>query len=503
MIDVALLSVIRRWHFREGVSIRAIARRTGLSRNTVRKYLSSDVVEPRYPKRKGVSKLDGYDQTLTSWLHREANRPRKQRRTVKQLYQALVPLGYSGSYDRVAAFSRAWRGQQRGSRQQAFIPLIFSAGDAFQFDWSEEWAVIDGTRIKLQVAHTRLCHSRAFIVRAYRQQTHEMLFDAHDHAFSVLGGVPERGIYDNMKTVVDKVNRGKERQLNQRFQAMASHYLFEPELCNPAAGWEKGQVEKQVKDLRHRLWQQVPAFLSLSELNQWLEKRCIELWQTPHPEDRQSSIAQYWQTEKASLMPTPPAFDGFVEHPKRVSSTCLITFERNRYSVPAEFANMRVSLRVYPKTLVVVAEGSVIAEHDRVFLLHDNRAPAKTVYDWRHYLNVLQRKPGALHNGAPFSYLPDAFKRLQQQLLKHPGGDRQMADILALVLLYDEGLVEQAVSEALALTQPSKQHVLNCLNRLSQVAPTPVISAVPLTLATEPLANTARYDAFREFDYAN
>jgi transposase len=94
-----------------------------------------------------------------------------------------------------------------------------------------------------------------------------MLFDAHYHAFRAFGGVSERGIYDNMKTAVDKVGRGKQRTVNQRFQAMVSHYLFEAEFCNPAAGWEKGQVEKQVRDMRHRIWQDAPAFASLAELN--------------------------------------------------------------------------------------------------------------------------------------------------------------------------------------------------------------------------------------------
>jgi transposase len=120
------------------------------------------------------------------------------------------------------------------------------AGEAFQFDWSEDWAVIAGERTKLQVAHFKLCCSRAFFLRAYRQQTHEMLFDAHNHAFRVLGGVPRRGISDNMRTAVDKVGRGKNRQVNARFAAMVSHFLFEAEFCNPASGWEKGQIEKNV-----------------------------------------------------------------------------------------------------------------------------------------------------------------------------------------------------------------------------------------------------------------
>lgn len=503
MINVALLSVIRRWRHRDGRSIRDIARSTGLSRNTVKKYLASNKVEPQYSKCKKPSKLDEYSETLTSWLHREANRNRKQRRSVKQLFYNLIPLGYTGSYDRVAAFARKWREQQQTlllrSSKGTYVPLQFAPGEAFQFDWSEDWVRIKGKKTKLQIAHFKLSHSRAFYLRAYMTQTHEMLFDAHNHAFVVLGGVPERGIYDNMKTAVDKVGRGKIRKVNRRFQVMASHFMFETDFCNPAAGWEKGQVEKNVRDARHRIWHEAPAFESLEELNVWLEARCKTLWsQTRHPEQKSRSIGDVWNDEKSTLMSIPEPFDGFVEHSKRVSSTCLITFERNRYSIPASFANRPISLRVYPAQLVIVAESKVVAEHERVFS-RDHSSDGVTVYNWRHYLSVVQRKPGALRNGAPFKALPKSFRQLQKQLLKHPGGDREMVDILALVLQHDEQHVEKAVAEALRSGTASKVHVLNCLGRLLDIPkPIPLKTPPALQLVEEPKANAARYDHLRE-----
>lgn len=324
MIDVALLSVIRRWYHRDEKSIREIARRTGLSRNTVRKYLANGVVEPRYTRRKSPSKLDEYSNTLNNWLHRESRRKRKQRLSVKQLFYNLAPLGYTGSYDRVAAFARDWRNQQQEASRVAsngtYVPLVFSSGEAFQFDWSEDWIVLDGRNTKLQIAQFKLSHSRAFFLRAYPLQTHEMLFDAHNHAFRVLGGVPERGIYDNMKTAVDKVGRGKKRLINARFQVMVSHFMFEAEFCNPAAGWEKGQIEKNVRDSRYRIWHQAPSFKSLAELNTWLEQRCKALWQEiNHPEYRNRTIADLWREELDCLMAVPTPFDGFIEYSKRVS----------------------------------------------------------------------------------------------------------------------------------------------------------------------------------------
>ncbi len=499
---MALVSVIRRWHLREGMPIREIARRTGLSRNTVRKYLASQDLEPAYPARKSPSKLDSYEETLTNWLFRESRRHRKQRRTVKRLYQDLVGLGYTGSYDRVAAFARQWRQAQQEARlqaaKQAYVPLQFAPGEAFQFDWSEDWVKINGVSTKLQIAHFKLCHSRAYFMRAYLAQSHEMLFDAHYHAFVAFGGIPERGIYDNMKTAVDKVGRGKQRQVNKRFYAMVGHYLYEPEFCNPAAGWEKGQVEKAVLDARHGLWYDPPPFKSLNELNQWLLERCQTLWrETAHPQYKARSLSECLEDERPKLMPVPAAFDGFVEVSKRVSSTCLITFERNRYSVPASFANRTVSLRIYPERMVIVAEARVVAEHVRVFC-RDKRPPGQSIYDWRHYLSVAQRKPGALRNGAPFQELPESFRQLRARLIKRPGGDGEMVDILALVLLHDEQLVEQAVARALEAGEPSKQHVLNCLSRLEEPERPPRLQPPPaLKLVTEPLADTARYDRLR------
>jgi transposase len=463
-----------------------------------------DSVEPKFNIPDRPSKLAPYADKLSHMLRQETGKSRKQKRTIKQLHADLIALGYDGSYNRVAAFARDWKAARQREQQTCgrgvFVPLAFLPGEAFQFDWSEDWAIIAGERTKLQVAHFKLCYSRAFILRAYPQQTHEMLFDAHNHAFRVLGGVPRRGIYDNMRTAVDKVGRGKERQVNVRFSAMVSHFLFEAEFCNPASGWEKGQIEKNVQDARHRLWQPTPNFPSLAALNDWLETRCQELWtEIPHG-SHPGAIADAWTEEVQHLMQLARPFDGFVEYAKRVSPTCLVHLERNRYSVPASFANRPVSLRVYPERIVAVAEGQIVCEHRRAFARSHDRKSA-TVYDWRHYLAVIQRKPGALRNGAPFAELPSAFRALQQRMLKTPGGDREMAEILALVLLHDEQAVLAAVELALEAGAPTKTHILNLLHRLVDGKPTdtPAIKAPQaLTLTTEPRADVERYDALRK-----
>ena len=325
---MALLSVIRRWHFREAIPIREIERRTGLSRNTIRKYLRAGAVEPKFKVPDRPSNLDPFAEKLAAWLRMEAGKSRKQRRTARQMHTDLVSLGYVGSYGRVAAFVRAWKAERQWDAQTSgrgtFVPLVFAPGEAFQFDWSEDWAVLGGERVKLQVAHTKLSHSRAFIVRAYLLQTHEMLFDALTQAFRVLGGVPRRGIFDNMKTAVDRISAGKARQVNARFSAMGSHYLFEPEFCNPATGWERGQIEKNVQDARRRLWQPQPWFADLNSRNTWLEERCIAQWRDIQHGILPGTVAEAHADEVLSLIPLGRPFVGFVEHGKRVENSIFV-----------------------------------------------------------------------------------------------------------------------------------------------------------------------------------
>jgi hypothetical protein len=363
--------------------------------------------------------------------------------------------------------------------------------------------LIAGIYRKLQVAHMKLCASRAFWLMAYPSQGHEMLFDAHTSSFAALGGIAGRGIYDNMKTAVDEVPRNKsgqrtkERVVNARFSAMCAHYLFQPDFCNVASGWEKGVVEKNVQDSRRRIWSEAVArrWSSLGELNAWLGTRCREVWrESRHPEHRDFSVSEMLELEREHLMPMPTPFDGYVEEMARVSSTCLVTVARNRYSVPCELVGQMVSTRLYPARLKVVADGVVATDHERL------KDKGKTVYDWQHYIPLLQRKPGALRNGAPFADLPEPLQRLRRALLRQSGGDRLMAKVLALVP--GNGLEAVLVSVELALEamppsgRVSEEHVINVLARLN--APQrPSNVSTALQVLTPPIADTARYDRLR------
>ena len=391
-----MIGKVRRMKLRDQLSLSEIAKRTGLSGNTVKKWLKApgDVV-PKYERTVVPGKLTPFEPVLHQALATDSHRPKQGRRSGRALFAQIQAQGYPS-------------------------------------------------------------------------QGHEMLFDAHTRSFQALGGITRRGIYDNMRTAVDKVQRGKQRIVNARFSAMCSHYLFDPDFCNVASGWEKGVVEKNVQDSRRRIWIEAATrrFGSFTELNAWLGERCRWVWaDTAHPIHRQFTVAEMWALEREHLMPMPAPFDGYVERLARVSSTCL-----------------------------VAAADAVVASHARL------PGSGQTTYDWQHYIDLVQRKPGALRNGTPFLDLPAPLLRLRQSLLRHPGGDRVMAQVLAVVSQAGLEPVLVAVELVLEGMAPSGsisvEHVRNVLARLNNPA-TPEQAQTVLRLSELPRADTARYDRLR------
>ncbi len=170
--------------------------------------------------------------------------------------------------------------------------------------------------------------------------------DAHNKAFSFYGGVPLQMVYDNPKTIVDTIFIGKDRKFNRRFMALANHYLFEPVACTPAAGWEKGQVENQVGNVREWLFTPRAKFETFDDLNSWLEKRCDELSSRKHPTAPSQTIAECFQQEQPLLRQITTLFFGYIEHLLKVSKTCLVRIDKNQCSVPAQWAGQIVSVRL-------------------------------------------------------------------------------------------------------------------------------------------------------------
>lgn len=299
MVGVDLIGDIRRAYFEQRRPIKEIVRTLSVSRATVRRVVRSQKTVFTYERAvQPAPKLGEWVAVLTGILEREAKLPRRERRSTQRLFEELRGRGYDGAHDSVHRFTRAWREERARVPQQAYVPLSFAPGEAYQFDWSHETITLNGLPLVIKAAHMKLSHSRMPFVRVYFRETQELVFDAHDKAFVFYGGVCRRGIYDNMKTAVEAIFVGKARQYNRRFLQMCSHHLVEPVACTPASGWEKGQVENQVGNLRDQLFRPKPRVSSLAELNAWLEDQCIAYAQRhQHPEFKDRTI---WDVSKTS-----------------------------------------------------------------------------------------------------------------------------------------------------------------------------------------------------------
>ncbi len=374
------------------------------------------------------------------------------------------------------------------------MPLSFAPGEAYQFDWSHEIVVLDGVTTTVKVAHMRLCHSRMLFVRAYPRETQEMVFDAHERAFSFFRGACTRGIYDNMKTAVETIFVGKERKFNRRFAQMCSHHLVEPVACTPASGWEKGQVENQVGLVRERFFTPRLRFKSYDDMNAWLLDKCVGYAKAhPHPEIADKTIWQVFEEERPKLVPPRGRFDGFHELTASVSKTCLVRFDNNKYSVNASAVGAPSRSTLTPTASSFVKKGASSRN------MHAPSGAARRSSIPGIMCRFSRASPARCGTArhSRIGCCPERSNACDASSPAHDG-DRQMVKILAAVV--DDGLaaVEAACAEALAQGVHSADVILNILARRREPPPPPTIpTPESLTLLHMPIADCARYDQLR------
>jgi transposase len=496
MLIVESIAKVRRAYLVHNKPIKEICREFHLSRKVVRKVIRSEATEFHYERRRQpLPRIGPWQEQLDELLLANEAKSARERLTLIRIFEELRGLGYQGGYDAIRRYTRAWRKARGRATAQAYVPLSFATGEAYQFDWSHEIVLMNRTPVTVKVAHVRLCHSRMPFVRAYPRESQEMVFDAHASAFEFYKGACTRGIYDNMKTAVEAVFVGKDRQFNRRFLQMCGHYLIEPTACTPAAGWEKGQVENQVGNLRERLFTPRLRVTGYDELNAWLLDRCIAYAKANrHPELTERTIWQVFEAERPKLVPISSRFDGFRASQAAVSKTCLVRFDSNKYSVAAHAVGRPVEIQSYAERIVIRQDGAIVGEHVRSF------GRNQTIYDAWHYVPVLARKPGALRNGAPFKnwLLPANLDTVRRRLKGSDDGDRQMVKILSAVLSDGLAAVEAACAEAIASGVHSADVVLNILARRRDCgAATMIPTPAALRLRQAPIADCARYDRLR------
>jgi transposase len=466
MLTVADYELIRRKFHLDGQSARAIAKELGHSRKTVAKAIANPV-PPGYRLRepRGRPAIEPYRAIIDAWLEEDRSRPRKQRHTGQRIYERLRDeQGYGGS----ASSVRRYVASQRTNLGEVFLPLCFAPGEEAQVDWGEATVVLNGVERKVQLFCMKLCHSHAVFVRAYERSDLESFLDGHVRGFAHWGGVPKRIAYDNLKSAVVLVGRGRERKLNRRFVELRSWYLFDSRFCNVARGNEKGHVENLVKRSQRTFLTPLPQVQDLDELNAKLLRDCqAELDRT----DREGhSHRALWEAEKASLLPlAAEEFPACREHSTIVDKYSLVQFDEHLYSLPVRWAHRPCVVKGFVERVEIFCGHELVAVHRRSY------GPERYVLEPRHYLPLLERKPGSLDQARPFQGDPwgEDFALLRRELEYRLGGEgtRQFIRVLLLLTEHAEEEVREAVGRCVRRRAFSAEAVMAALRNEPLSAP--------------------------------
>lgn len=490
MLRMEKYAQIRIAYYVERKSMRQIGRETGHGYWTIRKVLEQ--AEPQgyqLSEARESPVLGPYHEQIEKLLAENERLPRKQRYTSKKIYQIIQQAGYRGAESSVRRYVGAQRKER--NRPSVYLPLRFDPGLDAQMDWGEAHVVMDGVDVIVQLFVMRLCYSRRLFVMAFPNMRQEAFLWGHVCAFAHFGGVPRRIIYDNLKTAVKQILEGRNREEQTHFLRFRSHYLFETRFCTPAQGHEKGGVESDVGYSRRNFLVPIPHVADFDELNALLLAACEQDAQRTIDRSHQT-IESHWQAERPLLQPLPThVFRCCISREVTLNGYGQVTFETNRYSVPATQARKHLTLRAYPFTIEVLADHEVIASHKRCY------GRQQDILDPLHYLKLVGERPGAFEHALPLRQWrekwPPAYERLlvtlRQQHDNESSAIRTFVQILTLHQSYASALVEAAITQAVQEKLTTPAGVRFCLDRL--LDPTPVVS--PLDLSQQPtLANVGQ-----------
>jgi transposase len=462
MSRVELFEKIRNDH-RQGMSIRALADKHEVHRRTVRQAIASSTPPPRKCPERVSPALGPWKATIRRWLEDDVTDkvPKKQRHTAHRVWMRLVDeCGARVSESTVRAYVAEVKAELYLAAM-ASVPQTKRLGGEAEVDFGEFYTVLAGERLRVWMFVMRLSASGKAFRKAYVHECGESFYDGHNDAFVFFGGVPTGMIrYDNLKAAVLKVLLGRERECNEKFVALRSHYGFTSFFCQPGqqGAHEKGGVEGEIGRFRRNQLVPLPAVDTIDELNELIAVRggAEDAVRRIHGRRLDNGVVptidEHFAFEQPRLAPLPDdgVFDVAVEVRCRVDAKARICYRQAYYSVPAGLVGRRgLRVRVDATHLQAFDGGRVVARHQRLAHKHTESLQLD------HYLEILSRKPGALAGSTPLAQaraagvFTDAHERFWVAA-RHKLGDAAGTRALIEVLLEHRRLPAEIMISALA-----------------------------------------------------
>jgi transposase len=436
---------IRYSHYNLGHSIREINRRIGVDRKTIRKAINGETPKYRIQKPREKVVIGQYVDHIKSWLIQDKRMPKKQRHTATRVHERLkTEYGYVGSLSTTIATVRQIRLDLDVSRKEVFIPSDPLKREGAEMDWGELYVDLLGKRTKVYLFTLRSKYSGKIFARLYPKMVQECFFDGHIRAFAYFGGVFNKVVYDNLKTAVKKILKGRERVEQEALVNFRSHYCYEPQFCTVAKGSEKGGVEGSVGFVRRNFLTPIPKSDSLEELNNYLLEKCLS-HESRTLDGQVKTVGELHEEEKDKLLELPVTmYRNCTLHTAVVDKYSTVKFKRNRYSVPAGYKGKTLELEMGLSELRIIYKNQVIANHKREFL-NDRWV----INPW-HYLEVLQRKPGAFSSSRILSHMEKNWdpvvKKVYDAQVKKYGELEGSKEFISTLLCFKERSYEDMIA---------------------------------------------------------